>query len=244
MPTASSRSRSRASTAWARSSSAGSRSPRCASRSIRARSRRSACSSTTSATRSPTTPSMRPRARSPGRCASYTVYANDQILDADAWNQLIVGYRTARRCASGTSARPSQGVENNQIGAWTFPGRANPDRPTTQRPDHPAGDLQAARRQRHPDRRAHQGGAAAAGAQHAPGGHDAHPGRPHPDHPRLGRGRRDHPADHDRPGGRCDLPVPAQRARHADPQRGDPAVAAGDRRGDAVRSASASTICR
>jgi hypothetical protein len=43
------------------------------------------------------------------------------------------------------------------------------------------------------------------------------PDRPHPDHPRLGRGCGVHPGADHRAGGDGDLRVPAQRGRHADP---------------------------
>ncbi len=58
-----------------------------------------------------------------------TVYANDQITDASVWNKLVVGYHGA----NGAPIRISDlggakaDVENNQIGAWVFPGKANTD---------------------------------------------------------------------------------------------------------------------
>lgn len=56
-----------------------------------------------------------------------TVYANDQILDAQPWNDLIIGYDKAApiRIRDIGTAFPS--VENDQIGAWVFPGPANDD---------------------------------------------------------------------------------------------------------------------
>ena len=60
---------------------------------------------------------------------NYTVYANDQILDAAAWRQLIVGYNSA----TGAPVRVKDlgdaidSVENNQVGAWAYPGKANTD---------------------------------------------------------------------------------------------------------------------
>jgi HAE1 family hydrophobic/amphiphilic exporter-1 len=60
---------------------------------------------------------------------SMTVYANDQILDPATWNQLIVGYNGAKgapiRIKDLGGARAD--VENNQIGAFTYPGKANTD---------------------------------------------------------------------------------------------------------------------
>ena len=72
------------------------------------------------------------------------------------------------------------------------------------------GGVQAARRQRHRHRRQDQGDAAAAGggdpARHQDRAHQ----RPHPDHPRRGRGRAVHPAVDHRAGGDGDLRLPAQ----------------------------------
>jgi HAE1 family hydrophobic/amphiphilic exporter-1 len=59
-----------------------------------------------------------------------TVYANDQILSAPEWNDVIVGYNGARgapiRIRDIGSATES--VENDQIGAFAFPGKANTDK--------------------------------------------------------------------------------------------------------------------
>jgi HAE1 family hydrophobic/amphiphilic exporter-1 len=62
-----------------------------------------------------------------GRLHNLTVYANDQLLDARPWNDLVVGYTDGRpiRISDLGSAEP--GVENDQIGAWVFPGKANTD---------------------------------------------------------------------------------------------------------------------
>ena len=118
-------SRSRASTASARSTSAASRSRRCASsidpRKVAALGLQ--LDTVRTDHRQPA-PSTRPRARSPARCRTCTVYANDQILDADDLEQ--PGRRlpaTARRSGSATSASAIQGVENNQVGAWVYPGQ-------------------------------------------------------------------------------------------------------------------------
>ncbi len=62
-----------------------------------------------------------------------TIYANDQILDAATWNELVVGYNAAHgapvRIKDIGSAAES--VENNQIGAFAFPGKANTDKTLT-----------------------------------------------------------------------------------------------------------------
>jgi len=56
-----------------------------------------------------------------------TIYANDQILNAQDWNDLVVGYSNGApiRIKDVGSARAS--VENDLVGAWIFPGRANTD---------------------------------------------------------------------------------------------------------------------
>ncbi len=62
-----------------------------------------------------------------------TVYANDQILDATTWNDLVVGYNAARGAPVRIKDIGSavEGVENNQIGAFAFPGKANTDKTLT-----------------------------------------------------------------------------------------------------------------
>ena len=56
-----------------------------------------------------------------------TVYANDQILSADPWNELVVGYNGGAPVHVRDIGQAIQSVENNQIGAWVFPGKANLD---------------------------------------------------------------------------------------------------------------------
>jgi HAE1 family hydrophobic/amphiphilic exporter-1 len=58
---------------------------------------------------------------------NYTVYANDQVLDAKAWNQLIVGYHNGAAVRVKDLGGAIDSVENNQIGAWAYPGKANVD---------------------------------------------------------------------------------------------------------------------
>ncbi|MDB5479728.1 MAG: acriflavine resistance protein [Caulobacteraceae bacterium] len=64
-----------------------------------------------------------------GLIKNRTVYANDQILDAATWNDVVVGYNAARgapiRIRDIGSAVAS--VENNQIGAFAYGGKANTD---------------------------------------------------------------------------------------------------------------------
>jgi HAE1 family hydrophobic/amphiphilic exporter-1 len=59
---------------------------------------------------------------------NYTVYANDQILDADSWNQLIVGYHNGAPVRVKDLGGAIDSVENNQVGAWAAPGGANEDK--------------------------------------------------------------------------------------------------------------------
>jgi hydrophobe/amphiphile efflux-1 (HAE1) family protein len=56
-----------------------------------------------------------------------TVYANDQILDVSPWNQLVVGYHNGAAIRVNDLGGAIQDVENDQIGAWAFPGKANTD---------------------------------------------------------------------------------------------------------------------
>jgi HAE1 family hydrophobic/amphiphilic exporter-1 len=56
-----------------------------------------------------------------------TVYANDQILDVSPWNQLVVGYHNGAAIRVNDLGGAIQDVENNQLGAWAFPGKANTD---------------------------------------------------------------------------------------------------------------------
>ena len=173
-----------------------------------------------------------------------TVYANDQILDAAPWNDLVVGYQNGAPVRIKDIGKAFASVENDQIGAWVYPGKGNTDPDHEGRTGHPAGDLQGARRQRHrhgePDPRRAAGPAGQYSARHR----HPYPDGPDPDHQRLGGGRESHAADHGRAGGAGDLPVPARHPRHPDPQRGDSAGAAGRRRGDVRAAISAWTICR
>ncbi len=62
-----------------------------------------------------------------------TVYANDQVFDPSIWNNLVIGYN---KVTGGAIHLKDVGsavadVENDQIGAWMFPGKANPDKSLT-----------------------------------------------------------------------------------------------------------------
>ena len=58
---------------------------------------------------------------------SFTVYANDQITDVAAWDNLVVGYRNGAPIRVRDLGGAVAGVENNQVGAWVYPGAHNPD---------------------------------------------------------------------------------------------------------------------
>ena len=57
-----------------------------------------------------------------------TVYANDQILDVTTWRNLAVGYSAGAPVRVRDIGDATQGVENDQVGAWVYPGKANTDR--------------------------------------------------------------------------------------------------------------------
>ena len=63
-----------------------------------------------------------------GARQNLTVYANDQVLDAGTWQNLVVGYHNGAAVRIKDIGSAQSGIENNQIGAWAFPGKANTDR--------------------------------------------------------------------------------------------------------------------
>jgi HAE1 family hydrophobic/amphiphilic exporter-1 len=62
-----------------------------------------------------------------GPSQNLTVYANDQILDAGPWNDVVVGYSNGAPVRLKDVGTVLQDVENNQVGAFIFPGKANTD---------------------------------------------------------------------------------------------------------------------
>jgi len=62
-----------------------------------------------------------------GASRGLTIYANDQILDAAPWNDLVVGYSNGAPVRVKDLGEAVPSVENNQIGAWGFPGKGNTD---------------------------------------------------------------------------------------------------------------------
>ncbi len=63
-----------------------------------------------------------------GGQTSQTVYANDQILAAPEWERMVVGYHNGAAIRVQDLGAAVQDVENNQMGAWIFPGKANRDK--------------------------------------------------------------------------------------------------------------------
>ena len=63
-----------------------------------------------------------------GPSKSYTVYANDQILDPNTWNNLVVAYHNGAPVRVKDIGSAKAGVENNLIGGYTFAGKANTDK--------------------------------------------------------------------------------------------------------------------
>ncbi|HVN01946.1 MAG TPA: efflux RND transporter permease subunit [Caulobacteraceae bacterium] len=62
-----------------------------------------------------------------GALKSYNIYANDQILSVAPWRNLVVGYHKGAAIRLSDIGAVTQSVENTQVGAWTFPGKANKD---------------------------------------------------------------------------------------------------------------------
>ena len=123
-----------------------------------------------------------PKGSIDGEVRSYTIYANDQLTAADAWNDVIIAYRNGAPLRVRDIGRAVSGPEDAKKAAWASrQARRVPRR------------LQAAGRQRHRDRRSHQGRAAAPAGGHAAVAARRYPERPHADHSRLGRGRASSP---------------------------------------------------
>ena len=62
-----------------------------------------------------------------GEQKSYTIYANDQVMDVSTWNNLIVAYRSGAPVRVRDIGQAVAGVENDQIGAWVFRGAGYPN---------------------------------------------------------------------------------------------------------------------
>jgi HAE1 family hydrophobic/amphiphilic exporter-1 len=68
-----------------------------------------------------------PKGNIDGPQKSYNIYANDQILNATPWNDVLVGYHNGAGVTLGQIGQVTQSVENTQAGAWMYPGAANRD---------------------------------------------------------------------------------------------------------------------
>jgi hydrophobic/amphiphilic exporter-1 (mainly G- bacteria), HAE1 family len=69
-----------------------------------------------------------PKGAITGTAQNLTVYANDQLLDAGPWNDIVVGYSNGAPVMLKDVAIINQSVENNQVGAFIYPGKANTDK--------------------------------------------------------------------------------------------------------------------
>ncbi len=63
-----------------------------------------------------------------GDAKSYTVYANDQVLDPTTWNNLVVGYHNGGAVRVSDLGGAVLDVENNEIGGAAYGGKANKDK--------------------------------------------------------------------------------------------------------------------
>jgi len=61
----------------------------------------------------------------PNRAAA--IYANDQILDVTPWQNLVIGYQNGAPIRIKDIGTATDSVENDQIGAFVFPGKGNVD---------------------------------------------------------------------------------------------------------------------
>jgi HAE1 family hydrophobic/amphiphilic exporter-1 len=68
-----------------------------------------------------------PKGNINGPLKNYNIYANDQILNAAPWKNLVVGYKHGAAITLNAIGKVDQGIENNQSGAWMYPGAANTD---------------------------------------------------------------------------------------------------------------------
>ncbi len=59
--------------------------------------------------------------------SSSAVYANDQLTDAPGWNNVVIGYSKGAAIRVKDVGQAITSVENNQTGAWIYPGAASTD---------------------------------------------------------------------------------------------------------------------
>ena len=132
---------------------------------------------------------------------AYTINANDQLLTADDYKNLIVAYKNGAPVRLTDVARVVESAENNRLGAWA--GKDGELRPAIilnvqrQPGANVIATVDAIKRQLPDLQAALPAIAAGRGA-----------GRPHPRHPRLGRARRDRAGAGGGDGGAGDLRLP------------------------------------
>ncbi|HEY1751540.1 MAG TPA: efflux RND transporter permease subunit [Caulobacteraceae bacterium] len=72
-----------------------------------------------------------PKGNINGPLKNYNIYANDQILNAAPWKDMVVAYHNGAAVTLNQIGQVTQSVENTQAGAWMYPGVANKDRNLT-----------------------------------------------------------------------------------------------------------------
>ena len=157
-----------------------------------------------------------PKGSIDGEVRSYTIYANDQLTAADAWNDVIIAYRNGAPLRIRDIGRAVAGPEDAKKAAWSQ-GQAGGI----------SGRFQAARRQRHRYGRSHQERTAAPARIDAAKPQRRYLERSYPDHSCFCRGRAVHLAADDRLGRCRHLRFSANLLGHDDPQRDGPALAVG-----------------
>ena len=60
-----------------------------------------------------------PKGSVDGPDRSYTIYANDQLTQAEPYNKVIIGYRNGAAIRIGDIGRAVSGPQNRELGAWT-----------------------------------------------------------------------------------------------------------------------------
>ena len=174
-----------------------------------------------------------PKGNIDGATRAYTIYANDQLLESKDWNDVIIAYRNGGPLRIRDIGQAVTGPEDAKQAAWANGKRGvflvvfkQPGANVIETVDKIKAMLPQA------------------GRGDPAGDQDRADQRPHPDHPRRGRGRPVHPAPDDRAGRHGDLPLPAQFLGDGHPERDRAAGAARRLRADVGRSATPSTICR
>ena len=140
-----------------------------------------------------------PKGNIDGEKRAYTIYANDQLMDAKDWNDVVIAYRNGGPLRIRDIGQAIAGPEDMKQAAWADGKRGvflvifkQPGANVIDTVDRIKAQLAAADR------------------GHSAGDQDQDHQRSHAHHPRRGRGRADHAPDHHRSGGHGDLRLPAQ----------------------------------